>query len=524
MKHIFFILFAVLVSLVPLAQNQNISEGVIFDGEPYLAINPQDANHLVIAWMGFVNPQERIQIKYRVSFNGGASWNQTAALPHVTAGYTAADPSIAFTDDGTLFITTIDFTGLDSNPVAGGIYLYKSGDGGISFNPPVEVLNIDVNPAKLVIDRPWIAIDNTTSPKSIYITSMTAEGATAPYHPYVSISSDGGVSFQVQELDAPGWLAGSDIERPMPTPNVSSAGKFHAVYPSFVTAQNPFPQYVHVSSIDGGATFQYNQVFESLDPAPTTSLPKTGYLCRVDPSNAQHIIFVYLSNSTGDLDVTLRESFDGGVLWGDSQRINDDPVSNDSMQDLLWADFDTDGDLVISWRDRRNATGSGYETASEIWAAFRPNGASQFQANFQITDQSVAYENVLALSGNDFMSIQLENDKIHTVWGDVRTNVLNIWYQRLQTDGTNLGIENIASEERPEVIVFPNPSVAALTLKGTNMTGYVLYDSSGKALLTKNYNDTSHTLEIDMTVFPAGVYFVEIKSLNNSSTKKIIKK
>jgi hypothetical protein len=524
MKHLIFIVSALLVSQLTIAQNQNISEGIIFDGEPYIAINPQDTNHLVVAWMGFVSAQQRIQIKYRVSFNGGASWSQTAALPHVVPGHTAADPSIAFTEDGTLYITAIDFTGLDSNPVEGAIYLYTSADGGSTFNTPVEVLNIAVAPDKLLIDRPWIAIDNTTTPITIHITSMTAEGATPPYHPYVSSSNDGGVSFQVQELDGAGWLAGSAIERPMPTPNVSSAGKFHAIYPSFVSAQNPFPQYVHVSSIDGGATFQYNQVFQSTDPAPTTSLPKAGYLCRVDPSNPEHLIFVYLSNGMGDLDVTLRESLDGGATWGTAQRINDDPVSNNRMQDLLWADFNTNGDLVISWRDRRNAADSGYETESEIWAAFRPNGAAQFEPNFQITDQTIDYDDVLALSGNDFMSIQLENDRIHTVWGDVRSNALNIWYQRLNTDGTTLGMATIASEPLPEVLVFPNPSEAVLTMQATDITGYGIYTASGKLLsATKDLNRLD-SIVLDITAYPTGIYYVEIITPTHRSIKKLVKK
>ncbi len=524
MKILSFLLVGLLISQLSFSQNNNISEGTIFDGEPYIAINPQDANHLVIAWMGFENPQERIKINYRVSFNGGASWSDTNTLPHVVSGYTAADPSIAFTDTGELFISTIDSTGSGSNPVEGAIYVYASQDGGLTFNPPTEVLNINEAPDKLLIDRPWIAIDNTTSPKTIYITSMTADGATAPYHPYVSVSSDGGATFQYQELDGPGWLAGSAIERPMPTPHVSTAGKFHAVYPSFVTSQNLLPQYVHVSSVDGGASFQYNQLFQSADPAPGTSLPKTGYLCRTDPSNPDHLIFVYLSNGSGDLDVTLRESFDSGGSWGNAQRINDDPVANGKMQDLLWADFDTDGDLVISWRDRRNAPGSGYETASEIWAAYRPAGATGFEPNFQITDETIGYEDVLALSGNDFMSIQLENDIIHTVWGDVRTDVLNIWYQRSNTDGTVLGLQNIVSESRPEVLIFPNPSETTLTMQGNGIIGYVLYDNAGKELSAKKELKLLSSVTVDMTSYASGIYFVKIVSAESSVTKKIIKK
>ena len=73
----------------------------------------------------------------------------------------------------------------------------------------------------------------------------------------------------------------------------------------------------------------------------------------------------------GDIDVFLRESMDEGKTWSNATRINDDPISNNRMQDLIWGDFDSDGDLIVSWRDRRNGTDSTFQTDSEIWATFR---------------------------------------------------------------------------------------------------------------------------------------------------------
>ncbi|QIE58233.1 T9SS type A sorting domain-containing protein [Rasiella rasia] len=526
MKSIYLMLLLIFTSMYATAQNNNISEGSIFDGEPYISVNPNNPNHIVIAWMGFENILDRIQINYRVSLNGGINWSETTTLPHVESGYTAADPSIAFGDDGTVYIVAIDFTGLDSNPVEGGLYLYTSTDGGTTFNSPSEILNLDVAPEKFLIDRPWIAIDRsgTSANGTIYVTSVTGQGATAPYHPYISISTDGGLTFHYQELDGTGWLAGSAIPIPMPTPHVSSSGTFHAIYPSYVPSQAVLPQYVLATSTNNGATFSYSRVFASSTTGSSSSLPKTGYLCRTNPVNSNHIAFVYLSNVNKDLDIAMRESYDGGSTWSAEQRINDDPIANNRMQDLLWADFDSDGDLVICWRDRRNGTNETYETASEIWAAYRPNGATAFEPNFQITDETVAYDDVLAEAGNDFMSIQLQNDILHTVWGDVRSNRLNIWYQRSQTDGTALGITTIASTAIPEVVLFPNPSETLVTLKGSAIVGYTIYDSSRKVLSAEKNMEPINSLEIDMSTFAAGVYFVEIKSLDSSFIKKVVKK
>jgi len=56
-------------------QNQNISNGNIFDGEPYLSINPENPKHMVVAWMGYL-PLTNVLIKTRVTFNGGANLEQ----------------------------------------------------------------------------------------------------------------------------------------------------------------------------------------------------------------------------------------------------------------------------------------------------------------------------------------------------------------------------------------------------------------------------------------------------------------
>lgn len=56
--------------VVTFSQNTLVSNGNIFEGEPYLVINPQNQQHLVAAWMGY-QLNQKICIKSAVSFNGG---------------------------------------------------------------------------------------------------------------------------------------------------------------------------------------------------------------------------------------------------------------------------------------------------------------------------------------------------------------------------------------------------------------------------------------------------------------------
>jgi len=508
-----------------LAQNQNISNGVIFDGEPYLSINPSDSQHMVISWMGWINFTDKIKIKTRTSFDGGETWSTAVEVPHIENEFTSADPSIAFNSDGEVFLSFVDFTGFDVNPMEGGIYIVKSLDGGLSWNSAVEVLNINADLDRRPIDRPWIVIDRSTGSNqgNIYITSMNAKDALPDFHPYLSLSTDNGNSFTWQDLDATDWLAGDFIPQPMPTPNVSASGIFHAIYPSYVYTQNTLPQYIIASSSNGGTDFDYHTVFATDGATPDAPLAKKGYLLLSNPSNPLHLAFFYLGSPFDDIDVFMTESFDEGITWSEPERINDDPIGNDRMQDLIWASFDSDGDLIVSWRDRRNGSNNSYETETEIWASYRDKDWSQFADNIQITSETIDYNDVLASSGNDFMCIKLQDDILHATWGDTRNGSLNIWFQTMTTEGIILSTQEIASEVIPTVFIYPNPTNSIITIDSSQtLLSFKVYDESGKTIFRKENINNESKVSFNLEALPNGLYLVEIETANGAITKKLI--
>lgn len=524
MKQFLIITSLLFYSLFSFGQNQNISQGFVFDGEPYISIDPQNSQHMVVAWISF-KLTSRFVIKTKTSFDGGVTWSNGVNLAHAVTGYTSADPSIEFDHNGNVFISYVDYSGYDISPFAGGVYVSKSADGGLSWGNPVEVINIDSDPGKRAIDRPWITIDRSGGPNNgtIYITTMNAKESTIGYNPYLTVSTDGGNSFEPwRYLDTSGWLAGNIIIQPMPTPTVTFTGVFYAVYPSYLFTQNLLPQFIIARSDNGGNSFEYHSVFSSVTN-PNDDLAKKGYLLRSDPADAEHLAFIYLDIPYGDIDVFLTESFDGGVTWSNGIRINDDPIANNRMQDLLWADFDNDGDLVISWRDRRNGTDSTYTTAAEIWAAVRLKDSNDFSANFKITDNVVPYDTILAYSGNDFMCIKLVDDTLNAVWGDTRNGKLNIWFQRTSIDGVIQLIHQLSSEDMPVVNVFPNPVKSELTIEGIHLKQIIVNDQSGKVEYIFNNTSGTENWKIDLSDLPKGIYFLQIETSEGIVAKKIVK-
>ena len=96
-------LLFVLLFLVHIVQgqNQNISNGNVFEGEPFLAVNPANPQNLVVAWMGFVlSSGVRPQIKTRSSYDGGNTWSDIVIMPHIQNTYQSADPTMAFDENG----------------------------------------------------------------------------------------------------------------------------------------------------------------------------------------------------------------------------------------------------------------------------------------------------------------------------------------------------------------------------------------------------------------------------------------
>ena len=512
-----------LTSLIAIGQNQNLSNGDVFDGEPYLQINTDNPQHMVVAWMGYVT-NKRISIITKVTFDGGLTWSNAVSLPHTVNGYTSADPCIAFDGNGNIFVSYIDFTGYNVPPLDGAVYVCKSTDGGLFWGNPVEVIAIDSDPGKKAIDRPWMVIDRSGGENdgNIYITTMNAKTSSVGYHPYITISTNGGDSFNNWNyLDTTNWLSGILIPQPMPTPSMSSNGEFFAVYPSYVFTQNPLAQYIIAASADGGSSFNYNSVFTS-SGGSSEPMAKMGYLLRSDPSDTNHLTFLYLDKTYGDLDVFYRESFDKGATWTEGLRVNDDEISNNRMQDLVWGDFDYDGDFVVSWRDRRNSTDSTYTTSSEIWAAVLKKDSINFSPNFPLSNGIVVYDSVLSQAGNDFMCVKFANDTIVAAWGDTRTGKLNIWFQKTTIDGKLLSVNKIYPEKEPIVNIFPNPTNSIITIKGNGIMDVKIYNTSGKIVKIIS-NITSNLVEINMNDFTNSEYLLYISTKEGNTTRKIVK-
>ena len=148
---------------------------------------------------------------------------------------------------------------------------------------------------------------------------------------------------------------------------------------------------------------------------------------------------------------------------------------------------------------------------------------SDFSKNFSIYNQRVPYDSVLTRAGNDFMCVKLQDDTIHTTWGDTRSGNLNIWYARIDNQGKTLNTVNLAKEYKSPK-VYPNPTNGWLTINGNNISEVKIYDVQGRLVSTKHTNVILDKNTVDITHLPKGHYTIQVKTEYGTKTQSIIKK
>lgn len=535
MKYVFIsLLFCALIGS-SFAQPANIpvSNTTLFDGEPYLAVNPANHNNMVIAWMSYVpNPNvpilEQIGIRVRSSFDGGRTWGNEIMMPHISPKFHSADVSMAFHDgafhDGTLYIEYIDY---HERPDSGVIVVLHSTDGGKSWSAPVKAFDLYDNDDK-PIDRPWMVIDNsgTATDGTIYITTKPAPWDPTPNRPYLKYSTDNGNTWSKIDTVDGGDYPTTLINAPMVSPAVSADGVFYATYVSWNLKKSLYPRFTLASSKDFGKTYTRTTIAVVHDGSGGDTLSKLGHHLTVDPTNAKNLLVTWIDPRDGDPDIYSSISHDGGLTWSEALRINDDPKNNGVWQDLVWANYSDNGKCVISWRDRRNGDSTQYAKGSDIYFAVSTDGGTTFGKNIRISDKTAKFNQVLNGSGNDFHSNAIVNDSICLTWSDVRTGKLTIYFAKASLSDGIAKVIDVSGSNIDRLSVNPNPATHSVTiglkLSEEEPIELSLYDISGKEIwrnLTNRANNFSETL--DLRKFSAGVYTISAKTSKETLTKKL---
>ncbi|MCZ6492796.1 MAG: hypothetical protein O6933_01830, partial [Planctomycetota bacterium] len=383
--------------------------------EPGVASNPANLLQLVAGFGDYQNSPPAFDAAPGValSLDGGESWFAPAGgaiVPNppgfiwgnrFLANYLAAgDSAVAWGLGDTVYFSTLGFHANASPPggdcAAGGLYVYRSDDGGEHWTLPAAGPAI-ANTQTVFRDKEYIAADaNPASPfaGNVY---MTWDDDV-----YSGCPQDFGQNFVVRRLR---FSISSDSARTWSAPILVASGCVIAPIPAVAADGDVYVAWYDCNvgvrmlvrkSTNGGVSFGSTVVVAAgLDPPPN---PLIGSNFRVnaafpsiatDPTDSDNVYVTWSSNNgASQTDVFVSRSLNGGASWSPALRVNDDPIGNPRDQFFPWMSVGADGTVRIIWGDDRLDLVNPGGKLFDIFMAESTDQGASFSPNFRVTTTS----------------------------------------------------------------------------------------------------------------------------------------
>ncbi len=349
--------------------------------EVAIAANPMDDKNLVIGAIDWrltppsclISPTSLCVTNWvgvYTSTDGGKTW-----LPQLLPGFPGGPPGILTGfQEGSDPIVAIDRHGA---AYAGGLFwkgstfltsahdivlaLARSDDGGMTWNEPSILAEANgLNPFP---DHPQMAVDNTggVHDGDVYVIWHSDTGTAPPNEVRVGTSRDRGATWSITTVsgpippsDAQGFYGDMTIA-------VGPNGVVYAIWDEVFLGVGGVPseKFWMTTSSGGGGSFRAPWVIEdAIVPIQLPNAPfraSTFPVLAVDTGGGTHNGRLYLAWSdqrSGNADVLLKTSDDGGKTWSRVRRVNDD--SGTAAQFDAWVSVASNGRVDLSFYDRRD--------------------------------------------------------------------------------------------------------------------------------------------------------------------------
>ncbi|NOX89840.1 MAG: exo-alpha-sialidase [Calditrichaeota bacterium] len=382
--------------------------------ENSVAINPVNPNNIIISTNGRVVYDENgnfvtVHQPYFYTLDGGITWNGSENNPNGI--YSRGDPVVFFDVSGNAYYVTL------GNP--GGIYVLKSTDGGATWGATV---NADSNNSYGDDKEHAIADISGTYPNNIYV--VWKDFNTPNNDIIFTRSTNNGSSFGNRITLYAGLSQGANIAI---GPNGEVYVAF-AVYSSLFSAETGIK---FTKSTDGGQSFSSaklafpitgigytNNGIPEFNNTRANSFPSME-VYRSDGSRRGWIYIVYADKNTGDSDIYLRRSTDGGTTWSNAIRVNSDQVGNGKQQ--WFPSIDVDEITGIIYVSYYNMDSIGFLTSRYVAISY--DGGNTFKCirisdvRFTPTELGAGYHDGYM---GDYYETAVYNSKLFATWSDNR--------------------------------------------------------------------------------------------------------
>lgn len=419
--------------------------------EPMVAIDPANPLDLVGGSKFFTDPAHyRFQIGTYVSFDGGCTWTDSGVLPGFAPRETTSDVSMAFGPDHRVYVAVL----YTDDAKDSGIAVSTSTDGGKTFGQPVRVY--DDSTGSVFSDKPWLTVDMSDGPYrgSVYVVwsydygGGCGDGNACKQALGFSRSTDGGRTFSPTrqvEGDAPfctNPVRGRPINSrvcdavlgaiPTVLPNGTLAVAFD--YMDLTTSGSIPTRLAVVTSPDGGATWTPPTLIATISDIlgvfpperyRNVSLPAFA----ADPAHGT-LYIAWADKRTGDADILLAASHDGGQTWPTPIRVNDDPTGDHANQFQPQLAVAPNGVVTVSFFDTRDDPD---HRLIDVYLAQSVDGGASFLPNVRVTSQSWDPRVDAPVDGGglqfigDYQGLAVNNQFAYPFWNDTRTGSQEIF-------------------------------------------------------------------------------------------------
>jgi hypothetical protein len=424
----------------------------------------------------------------------GFIWGSRILATHLAAG----DSAVAWGLGNTVYFSTLGFHNNQTPPnidcSSGGLYVYRSDDGGNTWSLPANGPAIP-NTQTVFRDKEYIAVDsNPSSPFAgrVYmvwdddIYSGCPQFFDGPQKNFItrtisfSFSSDGGATWAAPAVLASGCLVAA-------VPAVAVSGDLYVVW---FDCNSGIRQMVRKSSTGGISFGPAVAAASGLTEAPS---PLIGSNFRVgsfpaiatDPTDASFVYITWSSdNGPSQTDVFVTRSLNAGATWSAPVRVNDDPPGNPRDQFFPWIAVDTDGTVRVMWGDDRldllNPGGKFYD----IFMAESVDHGASFGPNIRVTTESSNpdFDGFNGMFIGDYFGLSASGV---AVWGDTRNGNQDIFGNIGAQAATNL-VSAVLPSSRSVQVGAPATAFATIINAGSNTA--TSCGISNRSFIPANFN------------------------------------
>jgi hypothetical protein len=359
--------------------------------EPFVAVDPRNANHLVVGANNWQSGTGQFEVYAYVSFDAGKTW--AASQPYINRNASrlnAADPTVAFGSDGAVYFAFVAFS-----PAQGAVAVSRSVDGGLSWAAQTWATSFTS-----AADKPTLAAGKS----NLYLYWQGTGLQTR-------VSADSGANWgAVSTLDANGRNA---------TPVVDSKGNVNVFYTTNSSINL-------ARSTNGGASYSVSTVSNvtALQARPTHYRAAIYPAAGVDANGTLYVAWADGRNAGHGNDILLSYSTNGSS-WSSPMTVNKDSGSADQLMPALTVG--RDGVVTVAWLDNRNDSNN-YNY--DVYMATSTNGGQSFGANTRVTEVSSNPNNDPRTQGTmigDYFATASGNGVVYTFWTDTRNNNEDIY-------------------------------------------------------------------------------------------------